>query len=297
MSYPIIVGTDGSPEATAAAEWAADDAARRGCPLRFVSVVDHWAYGIAKFPSKAGDPLTVHAERALSAAEATVKSRRPDVKISTEIIEGIPAKILKEKGREATEMVLGNRGLGGFAGLIVGSVSTHVAGHAPCPVVVVRPGWRDAHGEIVVGVDDSPQCDPALAYAFEQAELRGCALRAIYAWQLPVHTLAPEIVYDVDEVAQAQQRVVSDKVAAWRGDHPAVEVREDLVYGHPIQALTEASSAADLLVVGSHGRGALGTAVLGSVSHAVLHHAKCPIVIVRPRPGAEPPSSGSEPES
>ncbi|ETK32327.1 universal stress protein [Microbispora sp. ATCC PTA-5024] len=283
MPLPIIVGTDGSPEATSAVEWAADDAARRGLPLRFVSVVDHWAYGIPKFPATLADPLTVHAERALEAAEATARERRPEVEISKEIVEGIPARILRDRGREAEEIVLGSRGLGGFAGLVIGSVSTHVAGHAPCPVVVVRTGWRDTHARVVVGLDDSAECDPALGYAFEQARLRRATLRAVFAWQLPVHTLAPEIAYDVSEVREARQRVVTRKLDTWRRLHPEVDVQEDLVYGHPVQALTEASGDADLLVVGSHGRGALGSAVLGSVGRAVLHHAACPVAIVRPR--------------
>ena len=281
MSGPIIVGTDGSPAATAAVRWAADDAARRGCPLRFVSVVDHWAYGIPKFPVSGGDPLTAHAERALSAAEAVARERQPDVKISTEIIEGIPARILRDKAKEAVEIVLGSTGLGGFAGIVVGSVSSHVAGHAPCPVVVVRPGWSGERGEIAVGVDDSPECEPALAYAFEQAAAYGDALRAVHAWKLPAHPLAPEITYDVEEVREARRRVMREMLADARGRHPEVPVREEIVYGHPVDALVQASRGADLVVVGSHGRGALGAAMLGSVSRGVLHHAECPVAVVR----------------
>ncbi|MEV7808037.1 universal stress protein [Microbispora sp. NPDC088329] len=281
MSGPIIVGTDGSPAATAAVRWAADDAARRGCPLRFVSVVDHWAYGIPKFPTSGGDPLTAHAERALSAAEAVARERQPDVRISTEIIEGIPSRILRDKAKEAAEIVLGSRGLGGFAGIVVGSVSTHVAGHAPCPVVVVRPGWSGGRQEIAVGVDDSPECEPALAYAFEQARAHGGGLRAVHAWQSPVHPLAPEIAYDVEEMREAGQRVTREKPAELRRRYPEVPVREEIVYGHPVDALVRASRGAGLLVVGSHGRGVLGSAMLGSVSRGVLHHAECPVAVVR----------------
>ncbi|MEU7696542.1 universal stress protein [Microbispora hainanensis] len=281
MSGPIIVGTDGSPAATAAVRWAADDAARRGCPLRFVSVVDHWAYGIPKFPTSGGDPLTAHAERALAAAEAVARERQPDVKVSTEIIEGIPSRVLRDKAKEAVEIVLGSRGLGGFAGIVLGSVSTNVAGHAPCPVVVVRPGWSGERGEIAVGVDDSPECEPALAYAFEQARAQGTTLRAVHAWHLPAHPLAPEITYDVEEVREAHQRVTREKPADQRKRYPDVPVREELAYGHPVDALVQASRAAGLLVVGSHGRGAVGSAMLGSVSRGVLHHAECPVAVVR----------------
>ncbi|MEZ0076194.1 universal stress protein [Planotetraspora sp. GP83] len=281
MTDPIIAGTDGSPNALAAAEWAADDAARRGCPLRFVSVVDRWAYGIAKFPSYEGDPLATHAERALAQADEAARRRQPGVTVSTEIIEGLPAKVLRDKAKEATEVVLGSRGLGGFAGIVVGSVSTHVAGQAHGPVVVVRPGWEDKHGEVVVGIDDSEECEPAVAYAFEQARLRGGALRAVFAWQFPVHAFATEITYDMDEVREAQQRAATQKIDVWRSEYPDVPVTEDVLFAHPVDALTDASSKADLLVVGSHGRGALGSVVLGSVSRAVLHHAHCPVAVVR----------------
>ncbi|MBO4273442.1 universal stress protein [Microbispora triticiradicis] len=282
MPGQIVVGTDGSPAATAAVRWAADDAARRGCPLRLVSVVDHWAYGIPKFPTSGGDPLTRHAERALAAAEAVVREHRPEVRISAEIVEGVPARALRDKGEEAVEIVLGSRGLGGFAGLVVGSVVFHVAGHAPCPVVVVRPGWSGGRGEIVVGVDDSPECDPALAYAFEQARLHGCGLRAVHAWRLPVHPLAPEITYDVEEAREARRRVAAEKLAGPRRGYPEVPVHEEVVYGHPVDALIQASRAAGLLVVGSRGRGALGSVMLGSVSRGVLNHAGCPVAVVRP---------------
>ncbi|GAB3902334.1 hypothetical protein GCM10027612_67310 [Microbispora bryophytorum subsp. camponoti] len=160
VTGPIVVGTDGSPAATAAVRWAADDAARRGCPLRFVSVVDHWAYGIPKFPVSGGDPLTAHAERALSAAEAVARERQPDVEISTEIIEGIPSRVLRDKAKEAVEIVLGSRGFGGFAGLVIGSVSTHVAGQARCPVVVVRPGWTGERGRSSWAWTTRPNASP-----------------------------------------------------------------------------------------------------------------------------------------
>ena len=102
----IIVGTDGSPAANAAAAWAVDDAARRGCPVRFVSVIDSWAYSAVKFPTGAGDPLTQQAERALAEAEAIARKRRPDVEVSLEIAEGVPARILREKADEASAVVV-----------------------------------------------------------------------------------------------------------------------------------------------------------------------------------------------
>ncbi|WP_344988285.1 universal stress protein [Nonomuraea helvata] len=136
-------------------------------------------------------------------------------------------------------------------------------------------------GEVVVGVDDSPECEPALAYAFQQAKLRGSALRVLHAWQLPVHAFAPEITYDMDEIRRAQHQVVRDRLAVFAADHPQVTIVEDVQSAHPVDALADASERADLLVVGSHGRGALGSMLLGSVSRGVLHHAHCPVAVVR----------------
>ncbi|MGW2219969.1 universal stress protein, partial [Nonomuraea sp. NPDC001684] len=176
---------------------------------------------------------------------------------------------------------LGCRGRGGFAGALLGSVSTDVAGHARCPVVVVRGEHRPVRGEVVVGVGDSPECEPALADAFEQARLRGAALRVVHAWQLPVHAFAPEIGYDLDEIREAQHRLVGDRVRVFASDYPQVSVVQEVPSAHPVDALATASGQADLLVVGSHGRGGLGSALLGSVSRGVLHHARCPVAVVR----------------
>ncbi|WP_433380726.1 universal stress protein [Streptosporangium sp. CA-115845] len=282
MSNLIIVGADGSSNATAAIEWAADVAARMSLPLRIVTAVQRWPNDIPKFPAPEWeDAVTESSQKVLAAAEETARSRQPGIEVTTTLIEGPPSLVLREQGKEATELVVGTRGLGGFAGALIGSVSVHVAGHVHCPVVVVRPGQAGAHGEITVGLDDSDACEPALAYAFEQARLRGSTLRALYAWQVPVHIYAPEIVYDMDEFRAAHDKVVTDRLAGWRERYPEVKVIEDVRRAHPVEALSDASDTCDLLVVGSHGRGALGSLFLGSVSRGVLHHARCSVAVVR----------------
>ncbi|MBB5782609.1 universal stress protein [Nonomuraea jabiensis] len=280
----IIVGADGSANSRAALEWAADDAFRMRVALRIVHARDRSPYQIRKYPIDAlPDALRREGQRILRAAEDLVRERQPTVEVTTEDVEGPPAEVLREQAKDATEVVVGSRGLGGFAGALLGSVSMHVAGHVNCPVVVVRGERRPVWQEVVVGVDDSPECEPALAYAFEQAKLRGSALRVVHAWQLPVHAFAPEIAYDMDEIRTEQHRVVRDRVKIFSGDHPEVKVVEDAQSAHPVEALTDASGRADLLVVGSHGRGALGSMLLGSVSRGVLHHAHCPVAVVRAR--------------
>ncbi|MFI7707446.1 universal stress protein [Nonomuraea sp. NPDC049480] len=278
----ITVGVDGSVTARAAVEWAANDAFRMRVPLRIVHAVDRTPYQVGRYPNPSlPDALLREGRRILREAEALVHERQPTVEVTTQEVEGAPATVLRDQAKDATEIVVGSRGLGGFAGALLGSVSTQVAGHARCPVVVVRPEHRPVHGEVVVGVDDSPECEPALAYAFEQAKLRGATLRAVHAWQLPVHAFAPEATYDMDEVRTAQHQVVRDRLNAAREEYPQVTVVEDVHAAHPVDALVEASGKADLLVVGSHGRGAMGSMVLGSVSRGALHHANCPVAVVR----------------
>ncbi|MFI7700622.1 universal stress protein [Nonomuraea sp. NPDC049480] len=278
----IIVGVDGSVPSRAAVEWAANDAFRMRMPLRIVHAVDRDWYQVGKYPiPMVPDALLREGRRILREAEALVHERQPTVEVTTQDVEGTPGMVLREQAKDAAELVVGSRGLGGFASALLGSVSMHVAGHVHAPVVVVRGELRPAHGEVVAGVDDSPECEPALAYAFEQAKLRGATLRVVHAWQLPVHAFAPEAAYDMDEVRRAQHQVVRDRVEAARKDYPQVTVIEDTVSAHPVDALVEASGRVDLLVVGSHGRGAVGSMLLGSVSHGVLHHARCPVAVVR----------------
>ncbi|MGV9306641.1 universal stress protein [Nonomuraea sp. NPDC003727] len=278
----IVAGFDGSAAAKAAVEWGADDALRLGVPLRIVYAVDRWPYQIAAFPAQEWpDTLIQAGQKLLAEAEAVVRARRPEVTVDTRLVQGSPSAVLVEAAGEAAEVVVGSRGLGGFTGMLLGSVSMHVAGHSPCPVVVVRDAPEPARGEIVVGVDDAPGGEPALAYAFEQAKLRGSRLRALHAWELPVHVYSPGLVYDLDEIRERQLKVVAETIAACRANHPEVEVVEDVRQAHPVQALTEASAQADLVVVGSHGRNPVERALLGSVSRGVLHHATCPVAVVR----------------
>ncbi len=279
----IIVGVDGSVPSRAAVEWAADDALRMREPLRVVHAVDRSWYQVGKFPIEdMPDTLLRNGRQVLRDAREVAHDRQPGVEVTTLDVEGVPAVVLEDQAKDATEVVVGSRGLGGFAGTLLGSVSTHVAGHVHCPVVVVRGERRPApYGEIVVGVDDSPECEPALAYAFEQAKLRGARLRVVHGWQLPVHAYVPGVTYDLDEIRAARRQVVRDRVAIFAQDYPQVTVVEDAPQAHPVQALTEASERADLVVVGSHGRGTLGSALLGSVSRGTLHHAACPVAVVR----------------
>ncbi|MER6581517.1 universal stress protein [Nonomuraea sp. NPDC001023] len=289
MPGRIMVGVDGSAPSDAALGWAADDAARTGAELHIVHALDRQPYSVGRFPDFGQwNNLLLAASRVLERAEAAVRARQPSVPVHAEIVEGTPAAVLQDQARRADELVIGNRGLGGFAGALLGSVTMQVAGQVRCAVVVVRADPPERVGEIGVGIDDSDVCEPAIGYAFEQARLRGARLRLIHAWQVPVHAFAPEIAYDVDEVRAAQREVVRTRTAGWRERHPEVTVVEDVQSAHPVEAL--AGAPCDLLVVGSRGRGAFGSLLLGSVSRGVLHHARCPVAVIRPAddPGTSP---------
>ncbi|WP_326639846.1 universal stress protein [Streptosporangium sp. NBC_01755] len=272
MTESITVGTDGSAAAAVALEWAVDDAVRRGVSLRIVHAMDRWPSDLVEFPLP-GRPgrLARFGEQVLTEAAKAATERGPDVRVTTELIEGTPSEVLCGQAETAVELVVGSRGLGGFAGSPLGSVPVRVAGHVPGAVVVVRRGFAEAHGEVVVGVDGSTECEPALGFAFEQAALRGCGLRAVYAWQAGG---------DTDEIRRAQRRVAEDRLAGWRERFPAVEVVPDVTRARPVPTLLAASARADLLVVGSRGLGAVGAILLGSVSREILHHARCPVAVV-----------------
>ncbi|MDF5754626.1 universal stress protein [Spongiactinospora sp. TRM90649] len=286
MNRVIVVGADGSDAATATAavEWAADDAARAGARLRIVHAVDRAPYAPATSSTPGQDDAMVSAHRVLSDAEAVAGKRQPGVDgdCDCELLQGAAAATLRGQAGDSAEIVIGGSGLGGFPGTVLGSVNTHVAGHAHGPVVIVRSDPDTAHGQVVVGLDDYPAGEPALAYAFEQAMLRASTLRAVYAWRPPAHAHIPERAYDLDEIAAARCRVAAAALGGWRQRYPQVPVIEDVRRAHPVDALISASAQADLVVVGSQGRGAIGTVMLGSVTLGILYGASGSVAVVRP---------------
>jgi len=178
--------------------------------------------------------------------------------------------------------VVGDRGLGGFTGLLVGSVAVELAAHAHCPVLVAR-GTVDPALPVLVGVDGSPANQPAIGYAFEQAALRRVPLVALHAWAHPVASGSGDmlpLVYDLDEVQAAEERVLSEALAGWSEKYPDVTVERVVRHGSVRSTLIEASGRAQLVVVGARGRGGFAGLLLGSVSQAVLHHAACPVAVV-----------------
>ena len=271
---PVITGTDGSQESLRAAEWAAREAALRGAPLRIVAIPvlpPRMSPNPATRDTVAG--LVEHSmSRALAAAAQQAAALEPDLEIETQLLAGAPAEVLVAAGRDASMLVLGSRGAGGFSAMILGSVSRYVATHAPVPVVVVREETRAAHREIVVGVRDPAHAAAALGFAFEEAALRKARLLAMHAWSwsAPGHTEVP---------AEENSRLES-AVNTWREKFPEVDARWEVMHAHPGRVLAGSSARADLVVLGRHAPDDAHAPGVGSVTHAVLGHAHGPVVSV-----------------
>lgn len=283
---PIVVGVDGSETALQAVRVAAGEAAQRNRPLR---IVHAFIWPLMKVPlgpapgAPADAGLRGQAERCVAEAVAEAGKVAPEVAVTGAVVDGAASPVLLAEARDAALVVLGNRGLGGFAGLLLGSVAVQVSAHAECPVLVVRGEVR-ADGPVVVGIDDSELSREAVRFAFEEAAWRGAELVAVRAWLYPTPVGPGDIlplVYDLDAFRDEEERVLAEAVAGCSEQYPEVPVQRRLVRGSPGRALVEESRTAQLVVVGARGRGALGGLLLGSVSHAVLHHAHSPLAIVR----------------
>lgn len=291
MSHSVLAGVDGSPCSLAAADWAAREAALRGVALRLVHVSPTLPDSVVPAPAL----TTLHGvgELMLRRVAADLGDRNRDIEIRGEQVDGAPAAALLAAAEGSGLLVVGMRGSGGFDGLAVGSTALGVAAAASCPVVLVPEQPDSLHsettsragggGEVVVGFDT--RCPAAAAeFAFSAAEARGALLWAVQAWALPAESVASRtpFVTEEDRATWEDQEVLelSDAVRAWQDRFPRVTVRTDVVLLHPAQALLNASRGADLLVVGSRTDPRTAEGRLGPVTHAVLHHTRCPVAVV-----------------
>ncbi|WP_329461675.1 universal stress protein [Streptomyces sp. NBC_01431] len=280
---PIVVGVDPDPSKRLAIAWAADEADRRGLPVRLVHAqgVPTGGYRSGKVrPSWEEWNRTLHeaGAEALKEAVAFVESRRPTVEVSTMLAEGEPAWVLRDEARNASLVVVGSWHLSTRREMFTSaSVVLPLSAHAPCPVVVVPEPEHITQepAYFVVGVDGSPHAAAAVDVAFEAAALRGANLRALYVWHPPLLG-----VLDEDAAVRECRRVLSETVAGRTARYPGVELHHEVVLGHPVRVLTEASEHALGLVVGTRGHGGFTGMLLGSVSQGVLHHARCPVITV-----------------
>ena len=285
---PVTVGVDGSEESLRAVEWAALEARRHALPLRIVSAPAELtrmrAYHAS--PAEIGAALRGISARALDAAIIRSEEVAPGLPIETGLLSGPSAVAVADSGSGASMLVVGARGAGGFAAMMLGSVSRYVAAWAPCPVVVVREENSAVHREIAVGIRDPEDVAGTLALAFEEAALRGADLVAVHTWYWlpaapyasgPSGALRPP---DPAQIAVQADRRLAAALEQWHGKYPEVRVRQDVIRGHPGRVLASYSARADLVVIGRHGHPAGPGPGIGSIQHAVLDHAHGPVAVV-----------------
>ncbi|MCO1659938.1 universal stress protein [Pseudonocardia humida] len=284
---PVVVGVDGSASALAAGRWAAAEAVRRGTRLRLVTALTYAPNRVVEPTRLSGqvrDVLTEHARSGLVDAAAAARQVAPDLEVSAGTRTGFPVDVLAGQAHEAGLLVLGNRGRGGLAGLLVGSVTVALAARASCPVVVVRED-HPAAGPVVLGVDGEHGSDAAIAFAHESAAARGVPLIAVHTWTGTEFAPAGPPVLDWDAVLEQERAVLAERLAPWSEKYPDLRVHRTVGRHGAAAALVRLSEQAQLVVVGSHGHGNLAGLLLGSVSHSVLHRSHCPVAIVRPEAG------------
>ncbi|WP_431925891.1 universal stress protein [Amycolatopsis tucumanensis] len=281
----VLAAVDGSPAALNAVRWAAREASLRHLPLRLVHVCT-----LPPAPSTApgGGGLVEsrleQGHRWLGEAHGQARAAEPGIEIHTRLRTGAAAAALIEEAATARLAVLGSRGLGGFPGLLLGSVSSALAAHGPCPVVVVRDALPPERGPIVVGVDASTWSDAAIAFAFDTAGRRQAPLVALHTWtdmSLGETWSVLPIDVEYDEVAEDERRLLAERLAGWREKYPDVPLALRTVRDCPVRGLLAAARGAQLVVVGSRGRHAFDGMGLGSTSQALLHHCPCPVAVVR----------------
>lgn len=274
---PVVVGIDGSAVSRAAARWAATEAVFRGVKLQLLHACAYPETELRRrqeLLSAGDDPLLDLCCRALTEAEAAVKDAEPEVDVFTELRAGLTAEVLIEASRSASTLVVGSHGVGTMRGLVLGSVASAVATRAQCPVVVVRVPVPTS-GPVVVGLDLATDDPVTWEYAFAEASRRGVPLLAVHAWHDTGETWSPDL---------ARTEELGDRLAQWSARYPDIEVEWRVVRDrNPARALVTESAGAQLLVVGSRGRGQITAAVLGSTGASVLGRATCPVAIVRHR--------------
>ncbi|WP_405923045.1 universal stress protein [Streptomyces sp. NBC_00035] len=292
MELPLVVGVDGSEPSLRAVDWAADEAALHGVPLRLVYASLWERYeGAALAQGLGRSSEQVLADNIVDAAAKRAQRRAPDLKISTAVLPDDAVSVLLAEGRNAAALVIGSRGRGGIAELLLGSVSLAVAARAHCPVIVLRGSHDDrrinrTYQRIVLGVGEEPGNAAAVRFAFEEAAARYATLQAVRAWRRPTHKATDHPLLAGEPARHHEQQAAEILEAALldgAADHPSVQLRRRTEEGPAHRALLDASSTADLLVVGAQRRHGDYGLQLGRVAHAVLHHSACPVAVVPQR--------------
>ena len=292
----IVVGVDGSPSSTVAVEWAALEAEMHNVPLKLVNVVpplvaaaEGWSdisvpIDYSRFQDDQARQIIDEAHKV--AVEAASPDRAPHV--TSEVLHAPIVPTLVDLSKQADLVVVGCRGHGAVANTLLGSASSGLVHHAHCPVAVIHDEdpltTRPPTAPVVVGIDGSPTSELATEIAFDEASRRGVGLVAVHAWSdmgpldFPSMNWAP---IEWRNIRDQEEEVLAERLCGWQDRFPDVVVHKVVVSDFPAPRLLEQAQTAQLLVVGSHGRGGFPGMLLGSVSRTVVNSAQIPVIVAR----------------
>lgn len=285
----IVVGVDGSPTSTAAALWAAALADRLDSPLHIACAVQeptfYMAESVMVIPEEVWEQQRRTAEEIVDEAAKAILERHPYLSVATHVDAVPPAEMLVDLSASARLMVVGSSGTGLVLSTLLGSTAKVVADTAACPVVVWREGPGDPNSPILVGIDGSATSAAAIAMAFEIASRLEVPLIAAHVWSAASQAggVTLPLLIDWAAIEKEESVLLAESLAGWVEKYPDVVVERVLRQSNPAHTLVDLSEHAQLVVVGSRGRGPVRSALLGSTSSNLTHHARCPVMICRVR--------------
>ncbi|MCX2185743.1 universal stress protein [Streptomyces sp. SKN60] len=299
---PVVVAVDGSEHSLRALEWALQEARSLSAPLTVAHVrSEALQLGSARIASLGPSPELP--DTVVDALAAEVGPRAEGLEVGYASLDGSVVDALVEAAERARLLVVGSRGRGGFKSLLLGSNSRSLAAAAPCPVVVVPHEARAASlesgtaaGRVLLGLETDETADEVVEFAFEAAERRGVPLEVVTAYPVPPSPalligapapalqVPPPMPDETPELVESTTRRQEERLLPFTERRPEVEVIPTVTPADPAGRLVEDSLEAGLVVVGRHRRHRIETLLMGSVAHAVLHHAHCPVAVVPPAP-------------